>query len=324
MNALPCESIQRDVIVKKESITDPSMGFDIGRRPVETLIYYGIINIDKPKGPTSHQVSDYVQKILDIDKAGHAGTLDPAVTGVLPIALCRATRIVQALLPAGKEYVCIMHLHKDAGERKIKKVFRQFTGKIRQTPPIKSAVRRKEREREVYYLDIMERDSRDILFKVGCEAGTYIRKLVHDMGAKLGTGAHMASLRRTKAACFGESSLFTLQDLADAYYYWKEDNNEAFIRKIVQPMESALSHLSKIWVNDSAVEALCHGRPLAVPGISKLHNNINPEDAVALMTLKNELIAIADSAMTSLCMLKSRRGIAAQPKKVFMKEHTYA
>jgi len=313
---------KRDVILRKESSTDPDKGYYPGKMPVAELLQYGVVNIDKPKGPTSHQVSDYVQRILDIRKSGHAGTLDPGVTGVLPVALGRATRIVQTLLPAGKEYVCIMHIHDEADEKKIKKAFQHFTGKIMQLPPIKSAVKRQERERTIYYLDLLEIDGKDVLFKVGCQAGTYIRKLCHDLGRYLGTGAHMAELRRTKAGCFDESTLATLQDLVDAHHYWKE-GDESHIRKVIQPIENAIVHLSKVWVHDSAIDPVCHGRSLAIPGISKLHNDINPGNIVAIMSLKDEFIAIGESLLTSMEMGSKSAGMAITTKKVFMKEGTY-
>jgi predicted RNA-binding protein (TIGR00451 family) len=174
---LPFEEIKRKTIVKNKSKTNDKYGKKPEQRTTEEIINYGVINIDKPSGPSSHQVSGYLQKILNIKKAGHSGTLDPHVTGVLPIALGRATRVVEYLLKAGKEYVGIMHLHKKVDEKEIKKAFKEFTGKIKQLPPIKSSVKRQERTREIYYLKILEIDKQDVLFKVGCQAGTYIRKL---------------------------------------------------------------------------------------------------------------------------------------------------
>lgn len=317
MGKLPFEAIKREVLIKKDSPAETKE-----RRPedmpVEELINYGVVNIDKPPGPTSHQVSDYVQKILSIKKAGHSGTLDPNVTGVLPIAVERATRIVQTLLVAGKEYVGIMHLHKDVPEERLKEVFKDFTGKIRQKPPIKSAVKRQWRDRTVYYFDILERDGKDVLFRVGCEAGTYIRKLCSDMGHKLKTGAHMSELRRTKAGPFDESTLFTLQDLADAYWYYKNENNEKYIRKVIQPVENAVRHLPKIWVMDTAIESLCHGADLKMPGISKIESGICKGDALAVMTLKDELIALGEASASSEEMIKLEKGYAAITNKVFM------
>ena len=197
MPKLPFEKVKREIIVKKKAKTNPELGCKPEERTTEELIKYGIVNIDKVKGPTSHEISAYVQKILNIKKSGHSGTLDPAVTGILPVALENATRIVQALLKAGKEYIGIMHIHKEIDEKEIRKVCNEFIGKIKQKPPLKSAVKRVERYREVYYLEILEIDGKDVLFRIGCEAGMYIRKLVYQIGQKLGTGAHMAELRRT-------------------------------------------------------------------------------------------------------------------------------
>ena len=205
----------------------------------------------------------------------------------------------------------------------MRKTCDSFIGKIQQLPPIKSAVKRQLRTRSIYYLEIMEIDNKDVLFRVGTEAGTYIRKLIHDIGKKLGTGAHMAELRRTKAGPFGESSLFTLQDLADSYHYWKEEGNEKFIRKVIQPVENAVSHLPKVWVFDTTVDSLCHGIDLKMPGISKVDSGIEKEGNVAIMTLKNELVALGSAIASSDQMVRDQRGIAVKTHKVFMKPDTY-
>jgi H/ACA ribonucleoprotein complex subunit 4 len=322
-NLLPFEKTDRKILIRKEAQTDEKYGCRPEDRKTEEIINYGIANIDKPKGPTSHQVSDFVQKILHINKSGHSGTLDPAVTGVLPIALGRATRIVQALLTAGKEYVGIMHLHKSVEEKKLKETIeKHFIGKIQQIPPLKSSVRRQLRTRTVYYFDILEIEDKNVLFKVGTEAGTYIRKLCFDIGRKLGTGAHMAELRRTKAGPFDESTLFTLHELNDAYYFWKEEQNDMFIRKIIQPIENGVKHLPKIWVFDTTVESICHGTDLKVPGISKLYDHINKEEIVAIMTSKDELVALGTTKMNSKDMMREK-GIAVKTEKVFMNPGVY-
>ena len=322
-NKLPFAKIERKLLVKKEAETDDKYGSNPEKRKTEDIINYGIVNIDKPRGPTSHQVSDFVQKILKITKSGHSGTLDPAVTGCLPIALGNATRIVQVLLKAGKEYVATMHLHGEVKEKKLKEVFKEFTGKIKQKPPVKSAVKRVERTRQIYYLEILEIDEKDVLFKVGCEAGTYIRKLIHDIGKTLGTGAHMSQLRRTKAGPFTEETLSTLQDLQDAFHYYKKENKEKYLRKIIQPVENAVNHLPKIWVFDTTVESLCHGSDLKMPGISKLHGKISKNDTVAVLTLKDELVALGTANLSSDEILKKEKGIAVKTEKVFMNPETY-
>jgi len=310
--------------MKKEAKTSNKLGCKPEERKAEEIINYGVVNINKPQGPTSHQVSDFVQKILNIKKSGHSGTLDPHVHGLLPVALGRATRIVQTLLKSGKEYVGIMHLHKDVGETKLKETIkRNFTGKIKQIPPLKSSVKRVKREREIYYFDILEKEDKDVLFIVGCEAGTYIRKLIHDLGQKLKTGAHMLELRRTKVGPFNEESLCTLQDLTDAYHFYKKESNDKFLRKIIQPMENAIEHIPKIWVFDTTVDTLCHGADLNIPGISKLHDEIYKDDAVAIMTLKDELVALGKATLNSEEIIRKDKGLAVKTDKVFMGPGVY-
>jgi len=320
---LPFEKVKREILVKKEAKTDENYGCIPEERKTEEIITYGVVNINKPQGPTSHQVSAYVQKILNIKKSGHSGTLDPNVYGLLPVALGRATRIVQTLLNSGKEYVGLMHLHKNIDEKKLNETIKNhFTGKIRQKPPVKSSVRRILRTRKIYYFDILEKDEQDALFIVGCQAGTYIRKLIYDLGIKLGIGANMLELRRTKAGPFNGKTSFTLQDLTDAYHFYKE-NNDKFLRRIIQPVENAVAHLPKVWVFDTTVGSLCHGSDLKIPGISKLNDKILVEDIVAIMTLKNELIALGIAKMNSVEVLKKDKGLAFKTDKVFMEPCTY-
>lgn len=319
---LPFEKLNRKIIIKREAETDKRYGQRPEERTVKELLDYGSINLNKPPGPTSHQVSDYVQRILHIEKAGHSGTLDPGVTGVLPLTLGKATRIVQTLLKSGKEYVCLMHLHKQIPQSKIQKTAQKFIGKISQIPPKRSAVKRQERTREIYYLNIYEIEGKDVLFKVGCEAGTYIRKFVHDWGKKMGIGAHMQELIRTKAGPFTDKDCVTLHDLKDAYETWKEGNEE-HIRKCIKPMERAIEHMPKIWVLDTTVDSLCHGASLSTPGISKLHSEIKKEDTVAIMSLKDELVCFGEASMTSEEIMKNEKGVAVLTKKVFMERGTY-
>ncbi len=286
------------------------------KRTTKELLQYGIINIDKPKGPTSHQVSDYLQKIVGISKAGHSGTLDPGVTGVQPIALGRATRITQFLLTAPKEYICVMHLHKSIEEKEIRDCCASFVGKIQQLPPIKSAVKREVRTREIYELEILEIDRQDVLFRVKCQAGTYIRRLCDDIGKRLECGAHMAELRRTQAGPFTESdNLVTLQDVQDAMYYYKE-GNDTYLRHCIQPIENALGHMKKVWIYDSAITSLSHGRDLAAPGISKLENFKRGEN-VAILTLLGELVAIGVAQMSAVEANTQKKGVVIDVSKVF-------
>jgi H/ACA ribonucleoprotein complex subunit 4 len=322
-NQLPFEKIKRTILTKKVSQTSDKYGNQFDNLPIEELLKYGIINLDKPKGPTSHQVSDYLKKIIGVSKAGHSGTLDPKVSGVLPTAIGRATRVVQCLLTSGKEYITLMHLHNDVSEKQIRKACNEFIGKIRQLPPIKSSVKRQLRYRKIYYLEILEIKGQDVLFKVGTQAGTYIRKLVHDIGQKIGCGAHMAELRRTKAGPFREDTLVTLQDVSDALHFYKEEGNEKYLRKIIQPIENGVQHLAKVWIMDSTVDTLCHGASLKIPGIVKVESDIQVDDPIAIMTLKNELVAFGKALMISKEMISNERGIAMIANKVFMLPGVY-
>lgn len=244
------------------------------------------------------------------------------MTGVLPIALGKATRIVQTLLKSGKEYICLMHLHKQADEELIKETFKRFLGKIKQIPPIKSAVKRQLRTREIYYLNILEIQDKDVLFKIGCEAGTYIRKICFDFGEKLGVGAQMAELVRTKVGPFTDKTWHSLHDLKDAYTIYKNENNENEIRKIILPIEKAVEHLPKIWILDSAVSTLCHGADLSIPGISK-YNNFNENETIAVLTLKDELICLGNSLVNNKFIKENDKGKVIKTNKVFMGRSLY-
>ncbi|MDI9623910.1 MAG: RNA-guided pseudouridylation complex pseudouridine synthase subunit Cbf5 [Methanothermobacter sp.] len=311
-------------LIKNKAETDPAYGCPPDKRPIHEYIQKGVINLDKPPGPTSHQVDSWIRRLLNVKKVGHGGTLDPKVTGILPIGIEKATRVLQLLLEADKEYVCIMRLHRPVKMAELERVFREFQGKIFQTPPMKAAVKRQLRVRRIYYTKILEVDGKDVLFRIGCEAGTYIRKYCHDIGEALGTGAHMLELRRTKVGPFTEDeTLVTLHDLTDAYHFWIEDGEEKFLRKCIQPMEFAVRHLPKIVIRDSAVDAICHGANLAVSGIIGLDDNIERGDTVVLMTLKDELVAAGESMYSSLQILDAEKGIVVDTQKVFMERGTY-
>ncbi len=311
----PYEEWDRTIITKRDETGE--YGEEPNKRPIKTLLKYGIINIDKPSGPTSHMVAAYAKDILGVKKAGHSGTLDPKVTGVLVTAIEDGSRIVQALLPAGKEYVALMHLHKECPEKRIREVFEKFTGEITQLPPVKSAVKRVYRKRSIYYLDILEIQGQDILFIVGCQAGTYIRKLCFDMGKKLKVGAHMFELRRTRVANFDETTAVSLLDLKDAYHYYQEGNDKP-IKQMIMPVERAIEHLPKIWARDSAIESLSNGRNLAEPGVAKFEACITGAKPVAILTLKGELIALGEALMDAKTLTEAKKGIVAITNKVFI------
>ncbi|MFX0021686.1 MAG: RNA-guided pseudouridylation complex pseudouridine synthase subunit Cbf5 [Candidatus Hermodarchaeota archaeon] len=312
------------LLVKSQDNTNPNYGCEPEKRSIESLLQYGVINLDKPSGPTSHEVVSWVRKILNISNAGHGGTLDPKVTGILPCALGNATRALSALLNAGKEYVGVMYLHTPEKKQRIEKIFKLFTGKIYQRPPLKSSVVRKLRVREIYYSEVIEVKENHILFRIGCEAGTYVRKFCFDLGEALCSGAHMLELRRTRVGNFKETdNLISLQNLKDAYTIYQLEGNDYYLKKIIYPMEKIVSHLPKIYVRDTAVDALCHGADLASAGICYIDARIKKEMVVVFMTLKKELIGFGTALKDAMQIYKAKSGILAKTNKIFMERGTY-
>ena len=243
---------------------------------------------------------------------------------MLPIAFEDATKVIQAFLLSGKEYVCLMQLHEDVTEQKIRDEFDEFTGVILQRPPLRASVKRVVRKRTIYSLDILEIDGRRVLFKVACQAGTYVRKICSDIGEVLGCGAHMSELRRTRAGPFSEDrSLCSMYDLLNAYDDWKVGKMEQKLRVIVRPMEEAFEFIPRVYIRDSAVDAICHGADLAVPGVVKLDQEIEMNASVALMSLKGEVVALAKALMPTEQVLELDHGITAKTVRVVMPPGTY-
>jgi tRNA pseudouridine55 synthase len=235
-------------------------------RSPDALLDFGVVNLDKPPGPSAHQVAAWVRDFADVEQAAHAGTLDPKVTGCLPTLTGAATRLSQVFLEGAKEYVAVLELHGDPpGD--VAAIASEFEAPIYQKPPRKSAVRRKLRVREIYDLDVLEVRDRQALLRIRCESGTYIRKLCHDLGLALGTGGHMGHLRRTATDPFDDTDLVTLHDLSDALSRWEEDGESDWLREVVQPAERALTHLPHVTVAYSAAEEVANGAPVYAPGV---------------------------------------------------------
>jgi len=312
------------ILIKADESTDVKYGCRPEERPIKEYIQNGVINLDKPRGPTSHQVVAWIKRILSINKAGHAGTLDPKVSGVLPVALENAVKALYAISKADKEYIGILKLHSHVDEEKIREIIPYFIGDVYQRPPLRSAVKRVLRIKRIYNLEVLEIDGRNVLFHVKCESGTYIRMLCHHIGMLLGVGGHMQELRRIASGPFKEdSSLVTLHKLKDAYDIWLESGDETFLRKVIQPMEKLVENIPKIFVRDSAVDAICNGANLYAQGVVRLDSTIKKGSLVALMTLKNELIALGIALKTSLEIFEMDYGAVAKTIRVVMNRRIY-
>ncbi len=310
------------VLVKRVEETNPAFGKNPFERSAEGLLDFGVVVVDKPCGPSSHEVSAWVKRLTGVGKSGHSGTLDPEVSGVLPVGLNNATKMLIMLLEGQKEYVGIIRFHSEVTKEEVERAFKRFTGEITQLPPVKSAVKRVPRKRKVYYTVALEYNAREVLFKVGCEAGTYIRKLCHDIGVFIGCRAHMLELRRTTAGGVPEEKSVTLQQLSDAMWLWKEKNDETLLRKTILPLE-AVANLKKLWISDYAVDAVCSGAQLAAPGVIRLDEGIIEGEKIALFSLKGELVGIARAQASSQQMLEMQKGIVCKTLRVIMPRGTY-
>ncbi len=251
-------------------------------KTIPELMEFSIINLDKPSGPTSFSVSHFVKKILELRKTSHLGTLDPIVTGVLPVALNRACRLNDYLMHRDKTYVGIMRLHEDIDEKKLKDEIKKFIGKITQLPPVRSRVKRAERVREIKEFEIIEREGKDVVFLSVVQAGTYIRKLIHDLGEKIG-GAHMLELRRTQAGIFEEKDAINLYDFEKAVEEYKKGNEE-LIRKILIPGEIISQVLPVVFIRRDVVKKCLTGSPI--------FNNFVENEEIKGKLLEGDKIAV--------------------------------
>jgi H/ACA ribonucleoprotein complex subunit 4 len=242
------------------------------------MIEKGFIILDKPAGMTSFEACDAVRVKLGAEKAGHAGTLDPNVTGVLLIALEKATKLMPLFDKLDKIYEGKAHLHKDISLQKLKQAIKEkFLGKIKQTPPKKSRVLRVEREREIYEFKVLKKSERDFEFRVHCEKGTYIRKLMDDLGKELGIGTHMTQLRRIKQGPFTIKQAILLERLS---------------KKNIIEAEKLIVKVSPIvYVTREARDKLRQGKFLHSQEIEKIKGSFEKDQIVAAFC-RDEVIAL--------------------------------
>ena len=146
---------------------------------------------------------------------------------------------------------------------------------------------------------------------------------MNDIGLVLGKGAHMQELRRSRSGAFSESDSVTLHDLKDAWVIWQEEQDDSLLRKCIKPWELLLADLPKVFIHDSAVDAICHGTDLAIPGIVEFDSVNNRGEPVAIYTKKGEGVALGDTVMQTNDILESSDGIAFRTKRVLMAPGTY-
>ncbi|KAH9597741.1 Pseudouridine synthase II [Trypanosoma melophagium] len=296
------------------------------RRPLKEYVKYGMINLDKPSNPSSHEVVSWIKRILKCEKTGHAGTLDPKVTGALIICIDRATRLVKSQQNAGKTYVGVLRLHDAVSEKKVVAALQRLTGPCFQRPPLIAAVKRQLRIRNIYSNRLIEYDKHRHLavFETHCEAGTYIRTLCVHLGLILGAGGHMEELRRIRTGVISEDDhVSTMHDVLDAQWLYENEKDESYLRRVILPCEYLLTNYKRIVVKDSAVNAVCYGAKLMIPGLSRFDNGIERDDLIVLISTKGEAIALAYAEMSTSQMASVDHGIVARSKRVIMDRDTY-
>jgi H/ACA ribonucleoprotein complex subunit 4 len=284
------------------------------------LLYCSFCVIDKPRGPSSHEVAAWVRRILYVGKSGHSGTLDPNVSGVLPVGIGRATRLLPYITTKDKKYVCLMRTKKPQTEEQFLSMFKRFTGEITQTPPRESAVAKRARKRKVYYINPLQLKPKEALFEVHCEAGTYIRVLVQDFGRICG-GAEMLELRRIAVGGITEQSAIPIQQLSDAIWAARRGEESALERSLIPPQE-ALS-LRKVVLRDSAVEAVSAGAPLYAPGLASFDAGIIRGEPVSLLSERGEFVGVGRAGLPSEEMGAHKSGVILTPEVIVMERGKY-
>ncbi len=313
--------------MKTNHFTPLPCGWSPTARPLLELKRYGVINLDKPSNPSSHEVVAWVKRILKVDKTGHSGTLDPKVTGCLITCINNATRLVKAQQSAGKEYVAVVKLHQHVEKvKQVEKALLSLTGPVFQRPPLISAVKKELRVRTIYESKLLDYDEkRDMgIFWVSCEAGTYVRTLCVHIGYILGCGAHMQELRRVRSGALKEDdTMVTMHDIKDAQWHYEKYNSEAYLRRVIMPLEILLVQHPRIVVKDTSVNAICYGAQLMLPGVLRYESGIEVGREVVLITTKGEAIAIAIAQMTTSTIATCDHGIVTRTKRVIMERDVY-
>lgn len=283
-----------------------------------------MILVDKPPGPSSHQLASWARDILGLKRLGHGGTLDPFATGALTLLLGKATRLTEVVLSGNKTYIAILKIDPSISSRRVEETLEKFSGEIYNVPPLESAVKIRVRTRVIQEIKLLESDQNDGLhtITVSCQAGTYIRTLARDIGLMLGTPCILSELHRHSTGSFEQSSLCTMQQLADAAMLAEEGDEEALCR-LIAPVERILGSIPGVWARDSAIASICHGAPLAVPGVVSLDSGMSAGNKTVIWSSKGEAIAVGEMIVNSSDVPNMTEGELVKPKIVLMDKDEY-
>ena len=305
--------------------TNNSFGCNPEERPLEELLECGIILIDKPPGPSSHQLAAWARSMLGINRIGHGGTLDPFATGLLTLLCGRSTKITAELLRKPKSYVAVIRFKTPVPEDELKSLVDTMKGEIFNVPPKESAVKVQVRTREVSESKLVqtEEDDRVHLLSISCEAGTYIRTMVKDLGLLSGKKCELLELHRSKSGTLEDQMACSMQQLSDAVFLWKQHDDPRGLERLVCPVETVLNDIPSIVIKDGAVSALSHGAPLARPGVVSVPKGLPLGSTVLISSLKEEAVAVSELSVHSDSIPEMKSGQIAAPKTVIMPPGTY-
>ena len=310
--------------VQLGDISKPSNhGIDPENLSIEQRLASGFILLDKPPGPTSHQIASWVRDLLGLERLGHGGTLDPFATGVLPLMAGKSMKLTKGILKTDKTYIAVLKFAQETNAETLNDVIDKLTGRIYNVPPEISAVKVQVRTRKIYSFELIESTSKQAIIKIACEAGTYIRTIARDMGLLLGYNVELKELRRENSGRFNLMDCVTLQEIADAVWLWNECDNSTALEKIIHPTEKLLLDKPYIIVKDSAASALCHGAPLLRPGLIEVSDKLSSGLEVAAFTSKNEVVGIVKMSKGFTEISNETSGEIGKPVMILMEQERY-
>jgi len=311
------------IVIEEYKPKDSSHGIFPDEMTVEQRLASGFMLLDKPAGPTSHQIASWVRDLLGLERLGHGGTLDPFATGVLPLMAGKSMKLTKGILKSNKTYISVLKFSEEPDKEKLTEVITTLTGRIYNVPPEISAVKVQVRTRKIFNFELIELSGKEAIVKIHCEAGTYVRTIARDMGLLLGYKVELKELRRENSGKFTLENCVTLQQIADAIWLWKECENSEALLKIIHPTEKLLLDMQYIVVKDSAASALCHGAPLLRPGLISINSKISNGQEIAVFTSKNEIVGIVKMTKSSQEIVEMDSGEIAKPVMILMEQERY-
>lgn len=265
-------------------------GPELPAEVADRLARGAFVLVDKPRGPSSHQVTAWARDLLGVTVAGHAGTLDPNVSGVLWVGVGPALKLVPLVLEFPKRYVGVVTLHGTVDRRRLDATLAEFVGPIYQTPPVRSAVKRERRIRTIHRLELVEAEGTRLLLDLTADSGTYVRTLAVDLGEATGAGAHLEELRRTATGPFDEREAISLTELADARAALDQGDAAPLLKRL-HPAERVWSEFPLLVLKDAAASAVAHGAGLAAGGVAASSRPFPAGARVVLLSRSRELVA---------------------------------